>query len=112
VAHYLEVPGVGWMHPYELSGPLIGDETDWIEQFQLVQESERRLRLRIVPLRPPAAETIERLERLARDKLGGGLHFEIELVDELLADPSGKFRPYVNLLSEAEPELDAADLVR
>jgi len=112
VNHYLKVPGIGWVHPFELSTPLLEHETDWIDQFQFVQESESRLRLRIAPLRAPTPETIQRLEKLGLDKLGNGIHFEIELVDELPRDPSGKFRPYVSLLPDAEPEFDASDLPR
>ena len=110
--HYLAVPGIGWMHPFELTGPLIEHETDWIDQFQLVQESESRLQLRISPLHAPTREAIQRIEKLALDKLGSGIHFETELVDELPPDPSGKFRPFVSLLPDAEPELDVSDLVR
>jgi phenylacetate-CoA ligase len=110
VLHYLKVPGIGWMHPFELSTPLLEHETGWIDQFQLVQESESRLQLRIAPLRAPTRETIQRLEKLAHDKLGSGIHFEIELVDELPPDPSGKSQPYVSLLPDADPGFDASDL--
>jgi phenylacetate-CoA ligase len=110
--HYLEVPGIGWMHPFELTGPLIEHETDWIDQFQLVQESASRLQLRISPLQAPTREAIQRIEKLALDTLGSGIHFETELVDELPPDPSGKFRPFVSLLPDAEPEFDGYDLVR
>jgi phenylacetate-CoA ligase len=95
-AHYLSLRG-RTVHPFELTGRLLEGDVSWIDRHQLAQESPDAVVLRIAPLAPPPAGALERLERIAREVLGAGIGFRLELVDAFPPDPGGKFRSYVSL---------------
>jgi len=62
-----------------------------------------RIRVRLAAMSdsaPPARWAAE-LQQLFSASLGEGIAVETELVDRILAEPSGKFRPYYSLVSDA-----------
>jgi phenylacetate-CoA ligase len=61
-------------------------------QVQIVQEHERLLLLRIVPDDDFGAESRNAVAELVRDMFGPEMEHEIELVDAIAQEPSGKYR--------------------
>jgi phenylacetate-CoA ligase len=105
--HYVRLRDGRLVHPFELTGPLIVEHGEWIEQHQLIQLSPEEVVLRIAPLGTPPAGSLERLHELGRKLLGASVAFRVELVAALRPGPSGKFEPYVSHLPFG-PETPAA----
>ena len=101
--HYLRLPDGQVVHPYQITGPLIEDHGDWIDQHQLVQEALDQVVLRVAPLYTPPDGSLEHLQSLGQHALGTQVNFRVELVTALRPEPSGKFQPYVSHLP-SEPE--------
>lgn len=78
--------------PTELLPLMLAAPTPWVAQHQAVQERADRVVLRVVPLAPPPPETLASLERAARERLGPGIEFQVELVPEIPLDANGKFQ--------------------
>ena len=81
------------IHPYFLSETLIMDDPDWIENFQLTQERMDHVTMRIVPRAEPTRARIEKLRALGSALLGAGVDFELQIVESIASEVSGKFRP-------------------
>lgn len=92
---YLRLPGGRRVHPYLITSPLSAHEAAWIRQHQVVQTSERRVRLNVLPRRAPQPEDLERLRALGAGILGVDVNFEVVLVERFAKHPSGKFQPYL-----------------
>jgi phenylacetate-CoA ligase len=71
---------------------------DLENQFQFVQPSHDRLIVRISNP-PPAANVLTELREQIEKLLGRGVAVELELVDSVERDPSGKYRYVVSELS-------------
>ncbi len=108
---YFRLPGNRYVHPYEITGPLIDHESGWIFQHQMVQESEDNVILKIAPLREPKREDLERLKRLGEHKLGPEVAFTIELVEDFPVEPGKRFSPYLCLLNR-KPEQTSGRVFR
>ena len=61
-------------------------------QVQIVQESERFLRLRMVPADDFGSESHWQIEELVRDMFGPEMGYDVELVEAIPQEPSGKYR--------------------
>ncbi len=101
---YFQLPGGRMIHPYEIS--LLFYDAPWIRQYQLTQESEDRVVLRIVPHRTPTIQEIAQLEESVISVLGQGVEFRILLVPEIRIEPSGKFRVSRSLVRSAYDGMD------
>jgi phenylacetate-CoA ligase len=99
--HYLRLPGGRRVHPFTITSPLSTREAAWMRQHQIVQASEERVLLNILPVRAPEREELEWLQALGESILGGDVRFEVALVDGFAKHPSGKFHPYVSLFEDA-----------
>lgn len=99
---YFCLPGNRCVHPYEISGPLIERESEWISQHQMIQEAEDTVTLRIAPVRHPQPEELNRLKNLGDQKLGPQVKFTIELVESFPLQPGKKFNPYLSMLNKKE----------
>jgi hypothetical protein len=86
------------MHPFELSGLLILDVVSWIRQFQIVQEREDRVVLRMSAHRPPSPEEVVRAAALLSERLGPRVEVATEVVPEIPLEPSGKYRAWLPLV--------------
>lgn len=64
----------------------------WAGQYELVQEREDRVDLRIVALSPPGPEALDELRARIAAELGPDVAFRVELVPEIVSGPGGKFR--------------------
>jgi phenylacetate-CoA ligase len=61
-------------------------------QMQLVQERVDRLRIRIVPAREFGEASRRQIAGLVRETFGDGVAHEVELVERIPQEPSGKYR--------------------
>jgi len=79
------------IHPYEILA-LLGDKNSWIRQYQLIQECEDRIVLRVVPHGVPSKNQLGIVQEDVAKLLGRGVNFHVTLVDEVPFEPSAKFR--------------------
>jgi len=75
-------------------------ELPGIDSFKIVQESRERVQVQVVPAAPLTDAIRDAIDRGLRARLGAAVHVEIEEVDEIPPERSGKFR-YV--VSHVEP---------
>ncbi len=61
-------------------------------QVQIVQESERFLRLRMVPAADFGPESNWQIEELVREMFGSEMNYDVELLESIPQEPSGKYR--------------------
>jgi phenylacetate-CoA ligase len=96
------------LHPYQILTKMIGGGDSWIRQYQLLQERKDRIVLRVLPTQPSVSEHIAEIERSIHPLLGPGVEFQVQLIDEMPLEPSGKFRPSRSLVRS---EYEAAPAV-
>jgi hypothetical protein len=80
--------------------------TGWIRQYQLIQEREDRIALRVVPLVTPTTQELVRLKQSVITVLGQGVEFDVILVPEIQFEPNGKFRVSRSLVKSAYDGID------
>jgi phenylacetate-CoA ligase len=98
---YFPLPGGRVIHPYEIVLILVHNASSWIRQYQLIQEREDRVILRVVPSTTPAPQELVQLEESVTAVLGQGVEFQVILVPEIQLEPSGKFRVSRSLVNSA-----------
>jgi phenylacetate-CoA ligase len=98
---YFPLPDGRMIHPYQILSSFIGGGDTWIRQYQLLQERQDRIVLRVLPVQPPTPDYISRLEESVRPLLGPQVEFRVQLVDALPLEPTGKFRPSRSLVHSA-----------
>ncbi|SRR5579885_927454 len=102
---YFLLPGGRIIHPYEITVPsLLG--TGWIRQYQLIQEREDRIALRVVPSTTPTTQELTRLKQSVITVIGQGVEFDVILVPEIQFEPNGKFRISRSLVKSAYDGID------
>jgi len=106
VVDYFTMPDGSLLHPYELTEAIKDRGLAWVGQYQLVQESVRRIVLRAVPVKPPTEDDIISMKRSVERVVGKGVSFEIEIVDDLRLEERGKFRVYRSLVRDSEVTAD------
>lgn len=97
---YFPLPEGRLIHPYEIVMTLY-DKAPWIRQYQLTQEREDRIVLRVVPDSRPSSQDLTLLKQGVSARLGNGVEFVVSLVSEIALEPSGKFRVSRSLVSSA-----------
>jgi phenylacetate-CoA ligase len=105
---YFPLPDGRLIHPYQILASFIGGNDGWIKQYQLLQEREDRIVLRVQPAETPGAERLAALERSVVPILGPQVHFRVQLVDDIPLEESGKFRPSRSLVGSSSHELPNA----
>jgi len=88
---YLRLPGGRELFASALA-IIVYKHAPWIERYEIVQEREGLVVLRAVPAVPPRPEELGTLKDLSSDRLGAGVEFRIELVQDIRPGPGGKFR--------------------
>ena len=86
------------IHPYQILTSFIGGADTWIRQYQLLQERRDRIVLRVIPVDGPVSDQVSRVERSVLPLLGPGVEFQVQLLDQIPLDPTGKFRPARSLV--------------
>ncbi|MGH7963298.1 MAG: hypothetical protein ACRERD_15995, partial [Candidatus Binatia bacterium] len=80
------------VHPYEIVVPYLLGEDVWIRQYQLTQERQDRVILRVVPSTTPSPQKLAFLEESVTTLLDQGVEFHVILVPEIQLELNGKFR--------------------
>lgn len=102
---YFPLPDGRMIHPYQILSSFISGGDSWIRQYQLLQERRDRIVLRVLPVQVPEPQYIARLEQSVRPLLGPGVEFQVQLVDALPLEHTGKFRPSRSLVHSAYDEV-------
>jgi phenylacetate-CoA ligase len=97
IEHFV-LPDGKLVHPYVLVLPLYA-EAPWLRRYQIVQERDGRVLVKIIPMTNPGAEAVAALARRLAAVLEGQLAVEVTLVDDIPPEPSGKYRPYYSLVN-------------
>ena len=63
-----------------------------VAQMQIVQETRTHFRFRIVRDGEFGESSLEQIRALARERFGSNTEYELEFVDEIPQEPSGKYR--------------------
>ncbi|QVL33639.1 phenylacetate--CoA ligase family protein [Telmatocola sphagniphila] len=72
-----------------------------LEQIQIIQESRNLIRFQVVPLEASKRFDLQgSLIELAGNLFGSGIHFEVEFVESIASEPSGKFRFCVSKMAQ------------
>jgi phenylacetate-CoA ligase len=101
---YFLLPDGRALHPYEIVVPLI--DISWIRQYQLVQEREDRVVLRVAPSFAPSSRQLASLEEAVSARLGQGVEFQVALVPEIQIEVNGKFWVSRSLVRSAYDGID------
>ncbi len=88
---YLRLPGGREIYAASMAY-VLHERLDWIRQYELEQEREDDVILRVVCRGAPSKEAFLSLEGDIAKVLGEGVRLRIELVDELKPGPGGKYR--------------------
>lgn len=94
---YFLLPGERMIHPYEILA-LLGDKSSWIRQYQLIQECEDRVVLRVVPSGVPSKNQLGIVQEDVAELLGRDVNFHLTIVDDIPFESSAKFRVCRSLL--------------
>jgi hypothetical protein len=90
---YFPLPDGRLLHPYEIVRRLVWGPGEWLRQYQLVQERRDRVVLYAVTDGPASAERLEGVSRAIRPVLGPAVEFEVQVVDRIAVESTGKLRP-------------------
>jgi phenylacetate-CoA ligase len=71
---------------------ILHDQAPWIERYELVQEREDKVALRVVSSDFPAKDKTRELKQKILSRLGPGVAFSVERVSQIEPGPGGKFR--------------------
>lgn len=94
---YFRLPGGREVHPYHVANPLEFEDHPWLDQYQIAQENERSVVLRIAFSSDPPAGVLERLDRHFKGILGEGVGFRIEAVADFPSERGRKFRTFLTI---------------
>lgn len=64
----------------------------WVRHYQIIQEDEENLLLKVVPFRPLGKREEEQLARALADFVGSDLQTRYEVVEHIPLGPAGKFQ--------------------
>jgi len=106
IIDYFLLPDGRVIHPYEILSLFLSDAYPWIRQYQLTQESEGLVVLRVVPSTIPPHDELAHIEASVKALLGPGVDFQTRLVSEIKVEPSGKFRPSRSLVKSDYDGID------
>lgn len=95
VREYFSLPDGRRVHPLEIILPVFTQKAPWLDQFQMIQETDSTFILRVSALQVPGPGDLDRLKTAIGDRLGPGAGLRMELVDKIPFEPSGKFRDCV-----------------
>lgn len=88
---YFTLPDRRSLHPYQILGS-VRDSANWIRRYQMIQEREDRIILRVVPFGEPHGEEVRQLEKSVAASFGPRVEFSLRLVREIQPEAGGKFR--------------------
>lgn len=88
------------LHPYEvaIAAGVERVRTPWVREFQITQEREDRIVMRVVPFYQPSSQELAVVQERTVAVLGPEVMFQVEVVPEIRDEPNGKFRVYRSLV--------------
>lgn len=92
VADFIELTDGRRVHFFTLVDGWWGRYDDWIERYQIVQETKTEICLLVQPSRPPSDAEIDVLRRTTQEVVGTAATVRLEIVDRIAPLPSGKYR--------------------
>jgi hypothetical protein len=95
---YFPLPDGRQIHPYLIGTAVWAASYDWMHQYQIVQEKNTRVVMRIVTSRNPTDAEFFTLKQAVGDLLGPQVEFAVVLVDDIHDEVNGKFRIYRSLV--------------
>jgi phenylacetate-CoA ligase len=95
---YFPLPDGRVIHPYQILSSFMGGGDAWIRQYQLLQERRDRIVLRVLPAHAPEPGRLASLQRAMLPLLGPSVEFQVQVVDDLPLESTGKFRPSRSLV--------------
>ena len=95
---YFPLPDGRLLHPYEIVSRLVWGPGEGLKQYQLVQERRDRVVLYAVTDGPPSLERVEGIGRAVRPLLGPAVEFEVQVVERIPMEATGKLRPSRSLV--------------
>ncbi len=103
---YFRLPGGRLLHPYQISTVLLQQLEPWVRQYQLTQERESRVVLRVASRGEVPPDRLAELERALGRILGSGVECAVSIVPEIDVERTGKFRVSRSLVSSAYDDID------
>lgn len=98
----LLLPDGRFVHPYDILHSMEAC-VPRIRQYQLVQESEHDLTMRVALVSPFDESTRRQYQDAVSQLLGPGVDFRIETVERILPGPGGKYHLCVSRVNPREP---------
>jgi phenylacetate-CoA ligase len=92
------------LHPQEFVAPL-RDKSPWVRDYQILQEREDSITVRVVPWAPPHPSDVEGVAAQLRAILRGASALRFEVVHEIPLEASGKFRAWRSMVWRKEDEV-------
>ena len=89
------------MQPFQLLNEVILAAGEWVGEYQIIQETLDRFRMRIAPLRPVSAAEESRLRASLLHQLGAETQLQIEWVSDIPSGENGKFHFCRSLVSSS-----------
>jgi phenylacetate-CoA ligase len=94
------------LHPYEITWALATELGPWVRQYQLTQETEDRIVLRVVPTSGVPPERLKAVEQALGRVLGPQVRGVLAIVPEIELEPTGKFRVSRSRVRSEYDEID------
>ncbi|MGA7876418.1 MAG: hypothetical protein WCA08_12215 [Desulfoferrobacter sp.] len=88
---YLSLSDGRKIHPYEIIRFLVHDKEVWVRQYQLVQHSENRVTLKLVPFGTPDPKKLNEIQVKVSAIFADQADFDVDVVEKIEGDPRGKF---------------------
>ena len=107
---YFIMPDGSLIHPDNIIVPVMENESSWVDQYQLLQEKEDHIVLRIHPFHAPDETQLRHVMQLAQAQLPSSVKFSIDIVDSLAFETSGKFRFCRSLVNPKCDDIDWENL--
>jgi phenylacetate-CoA ligase len=97
---HFQLPGSRTVHPWKIVTAVLTDPK-MVREFQLLQETRSRIAMRIVPQRPISESELNVIRGGAQRILGDDVTVDVQLVDRIPIEATGKFRPTRSLVQSA-----------
>lgn len=89
---YLHLPDGRIIHPYEITSWIRKESSQWIQKYQMLQESKDRIIMQVIPFENFPPQKFKDIEEKIRLFLGKDVEFQITLVNSIDIEKTGKFR--------------------
>lgn len=102
IIDFITLPDGRQFHPFRVLNEIVIAGSDWIAEYQLIQEELDRFRLMVVPARTVKDEEEILLRQAMAQELGAAAQLMIEWVDAIPVSGSGKFHFCRSLVTAAQ----------